>query len=158
MKHLLANIGLLFTFNTLCFSQDSVENKKFLFVNGVQLEKPNYNFKWSFHINDIPTEKFINYQVDKMTMKTWTLIKFDSVLFNQFLFKRVIVKATKRKSDDKFNMREFIGIVDFETLEKMATYFDYDWKGWVFYPKQNPLYKLRLYKDKNEGAIIIDRF
>ncbi|MBL0145412.1 MAG: hypothetical protein IPP48_06295 [Chitinophagaceae bacterium] len=83
-------------------------------------------------------------------MSVWAHIKFDSVFFNEFLFKRVIVKGTKKKSDDKFKMREFIGIVDFATLDKMVAFFNYTWKGWVVFPKENPLYKFRLFKNKKK--------
>jgi len=156
MRHLSLFISLLLTLNTECFSQDSVENKSSIFLNGVQLEKPNYNFEWSFKIDDIPKEKFTNYQVDKKSMSAWTHIKFDSVFFNGFLFKHVIVKVTKKKDDDKFRMREFIGIVDVETLDKMVAFFNYKWKGWISYPKGTPLYLFRFFKDKKEVGIVID--
>lgn len=89
-------------------------------------------------------------------MSAWTHIKVDSAFLNEFLLNRVIIKVTKKKNEDKLKMREFIGIVDFETLNKMAAFFNYHWQGWIFYPKENPLYKFRLYKDKKEGGIVID--
>ena len=156
MRRIIFIINLLIL-NFACFGQDTLENKSSIFFDGVHLEKPKYNFQWSFQINDIPEEKFINYQVDKKSIGVWTHIKFDSIFFNEFLLKRVIVKTTKKKGEEKLKMREFIGIVDFKTLAKMTTFFNYNWKGWIFYPKENPLYRFRFHKDKKEGFIVIER-
>lgn len=157
MRHLSLLIGLFFTWHIQCFSQDSVKNERSLFLHGVQLEKPDYNFTWSFKIDDIPKEKFTRYQVNKKGMSARTHITFDSIFFNGFLFRKVIVKVTKKKKDDAYNMREFIGIVDFETLDKMTSFFSYNGQGWIFYSKENYLYRFRLFRHKTEGGIVIDR-
>ena len=56
-------------------------------------------------------------------------------------------------------MNGFVGIVDLETINKMAVFFNYRWesRGWMNYPIENPLYKIRPYKNKKEGAILIAR-
>lgn len=158
MKHQLLIIIFL-AIQVICFSQNNLINNKSIFLDGVRLEKPNYNFQWSFQLNDIPKEKFQNYRFHRKGMSEWAHIKFDSVLFlNKFLLSRVIVKVIKTKKDNEFKMKEFIGIVDFATLNKIETFFNYKWNGWIIYPSENPLYKFKLYRNKSEGAILIDSF
>ncbi|MBP6430867.1 MAG: hypothetical protein KA319_03790 [Ferruginibacter sp.] len=159
MKYHLFSISLFLILNSVCLSQNNTESNRAIFLNGVQFEKPDYNFKFNFKIEDIPKNRFLNYKVHKKGIGGgWTHIEFDSVYLNGFLLTHVIVKSTKRKNHETYLIKEFVGFIDFETRNKMAAYFGYDRKGWMYYPKEKPSYKFFLYKDKRMASIVLQPF
>lgn len=143
-----------------CFSQNNVEINRPKFLNGIQLENPDYKFQWEFEMERFPKDKFLNLKIKKQKISVWTTITFDSAIFlNNYLLSKCYISIRSKKNDSIFKMQEFGAIVDSETINKMATFFNFNFDvgGWIFYPKENPFYKLRLYKNKKLAAIVINR-
>ena len=142
-----------------CLCQKNISKNDSLFLNGFSLADPKYTFQWNFQLNNIPKEKFKNFRIERKG-STVVHVKFDSALFGDaILLNHVIIKGKNKKNKDDFTTYEFIGLTDYETINKLALHFDYNWNGWIFYPKEKPLYKFRLAKDKqNIWGIVIDKF
>ncbi len=139
------------------FSQKVSRQNDSLFVNGIKISNPEYTFKWEFLLSDIPSDKLQNFKLKKRSKRNLE-IRFDSALFfNNLIFENVIIKCQYRKSDNLYIIKEFIGMVDLITVEKLSPYFDVKYLGWVSYPKEEPLYRFRLDKNKSLGTIVIDR-
>ena len=160
MKIFLTLLILFITLHFKSLSQSNVEINRAKFLNGIQLENPYYNFQWKFEMKEFPKDKFLNLKIKKIKFSAWTTITFDSAIFlNNYLLSKCYISITSKKNDSIFKMQEFGAFVDFETIDRMAIFFNFHFGkgGWIFFPEEYPFYKLRLYKNKKLAAIVISK-
>jgi hypothetical protein len=93
----------------VCFSQGSNRENDSLFLSGIQLTNPDYQFRWKLKLDEIPTKRFKNYKVGKQSFlgSLRGYIAFDSATFlNRFVLSHVIVKVFKQKKVNNFQLTE----------------------------------------------------
>jgi hypothetical protein len=157
MKSLLLFLISLILLKSSIIAQNRLRLNDSLFINGISLTKPNHIFQWKV-LEDYSLEKSIpDVIITKKENRRFIRFKFDSALFlSNIWLDHVGVWYIKRKKEKILKMTGFMGLVNNENLEKLSKIFEYNWKngGWIFYPKENPIYHFKLYKVKGGGGAI----
>jgi hypothetical protein len=157
MKTLLLILISFILLKSSTIAQNRVRLNDSLFINGIPLMKPNHIFKWKV-LEDYSFEKSIqDVIINKKVYNRAIRFKFDSALFlSNIWLDHLVVWYSKKNKEKVLKMTSFSALINDENLEKLTKIFEYNLNtgGWIFYPKQNPIYHFKLYKIKGGGGAI----